>query len=220
MKKVIILLGVPGSGKGTQARKIAMRNNYAHISTGELCRTLALDKNVTEEELKELALMKEGKLVSDKIVFPLAFSAMQQAWAEREGIVLDGAPRNVAQAEKLEEYFKQNNLQNEIVAIEIKLSDMSSFERMTKRKVCPNCKYILPYSPQNEKINLCPQCGDNLIVRPDDNPETVQKRIREQGNNVVGPIAKYYEERGLLNSIDGELPIVQVEEKIRKILGE
>ena len=220
MKKVIILLGVPGSGKGTQARKIAMRNNYEHISTGELCRTRALEKDVTEGERADLALMKEGRLVSDEIVFPLAFAAMEQAWGERDGIVLDGAPRNVAQAEKLTGYFAERNLQNEIAVIEIKLSDKSSFERMTKRKVCAKCKYILPYSPQNEKITLCPQCGSELMIRPDDNPETVQKRIQEQGNSVVGPIAQYYAERGSLNSIDGELPIAQVEEKIKKILGE
>ncbi|HOX60580.1 MAG TPA: nucleoside monophosphate kinase [Candidatus Magasanikbacteria bacterium] len=220
MKKVIILLGVPGSGKGTQARKIATRNNYAHISTGELCRALALDSHVTPEELAELALMKEGRLVSDKIVFPLAYTAMEKAWRERDGIVLDGAPRNVAQAEKLEEYFKEKKLTDEVVVIEIRLTDKSSFERMTKRKVCPQCKYILPYSPQNEKISLCPQCGGELMVRPDDNPETVQKRIKEQGNSVVGPIAQYYADRGVLNSIDGEMPIAQVEEKIKKILGE
>jgi len=220
MKKIIILLGVPGSGKGTQARKIAMRNNYAHISTGELCRTRALEKDVTEEDRAELALMKEGRLVSDTIVFPLAYAAMELAWKEKDGIVLDGAPRNIAQAEKWEEYFKERGLENEIKVIEIKLSDKSSYERMTKRKVCPQCKYILPYSPQNEKIVLCPQCGGGLVVRPDDNPETVQKRIREQGNGVVGPIAQYYADRGLLHSIDGELPIAQVEEKIKKILGE
>ncbi len=133
-------------------------------------------------------------------------------------MVLDGAIRNVEQAKKYQEYFVNKNLQGEIVVLEIKLSDETSFNRLTKRKLCKSCGHIIPYSLENEKIFICSECGGELYIRSDDNPETARKRIAEQGNGVVGPILDFYRALGTFVSVDGEPPIVGVEKEIEKKL--
>lgn len=218
MKKIIILMGVPGSGKGTQAKKIAQKYNYGHISTGDLLRALDSDPNGDPADKQKLAEMKLGKLVSDELIYKLAFKAMDKYLDADQGVVLDGAIRNVEQAKKYQEYFVEKNLQDEVVVLEIKLSDETSFNRLTKRKLCRACGYIIPYSPENEKKMICEKCGGELYVRSDDNPETARQRIAEQGNGAIGPILDFYRALGLLVSVDGEPPIEEVEKEIENVL--
>ena len=219
MKKIIILMGVPGSGKGTQARLLSRRHNYAHISTGDLLRGLDADPNGDPEDKKMLAdTMKTGKLVPDVLIYKLAFAAIEKALSNNHGTILDGAIRNLEQAKKYQEFFEKKNLTNEVMVIEIKLSDETSWNRLTKRKVCPSCGFILPYSPENESKFDCPECGGKLIIRKDDNPETIEQRIADQGNAAIKPILDYYHDLGLLVTIDGEVNIDRVDEEIEKIL--
>ena len=218
MKKIIILMGVPGSGKGTQARKMASRYNYGHISTGDLLRALDADPQGNPEDKKMLAEMKTGKLVSDTLIYKLAFAEIEKYLNNNQGVILDGAIRNLEQAKKYQEFFISKNLASEVVVIEIKISDETSWNRLTKRKVCPACGFILPYSPQNELINKCPECSGELIVRKDDNPETITKRIAEQGNVAIKPILEYYQNVGLLVTVDGEVNIDRVDVEIEKLL--
>lgn len=218
MKKIIILMGVPGSGKGTQARKLVQRFNCAHISTGDLLRALAADENADPEDKAKLADMKAGKLVSDDLIYKLAFQAIKNNLDLGKTVVLDGAIRNLTQAKKYEEFFASLNLEDEIIVIEIKLSDETSFNRLTKRKICPACGFILPFSLENEKKLDCPECGQKLIVRSDDNPETIQKRIKEQGNDAIRDILNYYRENGKLVSVDGEQNIDTVDEEVLKYI--
>lgn len=219
MKKIIILMGVPGSGKGTQARKLSQRYNYGHLSTGDLLRALDADPNGDLEDKKMLADMKAGNLVSDFLIYKLAFKEIEKYLNNNQGVILDGAIRNVEQAKKYQEFFTDNNLLNEILVIEIKLSDETSWNRLTKRKVCPTCGFILPYSPENELKKICPECGGELIVRKDDNPDTIKKRIAEQGNVAIQPILEYYKSLGDLITIDGEVHIDEVDKEIEKILN-
>lgn len=226
MKRIIILMGVPGSGKGTQAKKLALKYNYGHISTGDLLRTLDANSNGDPEDKKKLAKMKAGKLVSDELIYKLAFGAIDKYLNDGQGVVLDGAIRNVEQAKRYQEYFVNKNLQGEIVVLEIKLSDETSFNRLTKRKICKLCGHIIPYSLENdpsagsgqEKNMICEKCGGELYVRSDDNPETAHKRIVEQGNGAVGPILDFYRALDTLVSVDGEPPIEEVEKEIEKKL--
>ncbi len=218
MKKIIILMGVPGSGKGTQARSLKQKFNYGHISTGDLLRALDVDPNGDPEDKKMLADMKAGRLVSDDLIYKLAFQEIEKYLGNDQGIVLDGAIRNVEQAKKYQEFFTDKNVADEVIVLEIKLSDETSWNRLTKRKVCPVCGFILPYSPENELKTECPECGGELIVRKDDNRETIKKRIEDQGNKAIAPILNYYRDLGVLVSIDGEKNIDNVDEEVCKIL--
>lgn len=218
MKKIIILMGVPGSGKGTQARILKQKFNYGHISTGDLLRALDVDPNGDPEDKKMLADMKAGKLVSDNLIYKLAFAEIEKYLDNNQGVILDGAIRNVEQAKKYQEFFTEKNVVDEVIVIEIKLSDETSWNRLTKRKVCPVCGFILPYSLENELKTECPECGGELIVRKDDNPETIKKRIEDQGNKAIAPILNYYRDLGVLVSIDGEKNIDNVDEEVCKIL--
>lgn len=211
-------MGVPGSGKGTQARKLVQRFDCAHISTGDLLRALDADPKADILDKAKLADMKAGKLVSDDLIYKLAFQAIKTNLDLGKTVVLDGAIRNLTQAKKYEEFFASLNLEDEIIVIEIKLSDETSFNRLTKRKICPACGFILPFSLENEKKLDCPECAQKLIVRSDDNPETIQKRIKEQGNDAIKDILDYYRENGKLVSIDGEESIDNVDEEVLKYI--
>ncbi|MFH1946622.1 MAG: nucleoside monophosphate kinase [Candidatus Magasanikbacteria bacterium] len=230
MKRIIILMGVPGSGKGTQARKLVAKYNYGQISTGDLLRALDKDENADPEDKQKLADMKAGRLVSDDLIYKLAFAEMDKYLDAGRGIILDGAIRNLDQAMKYQKYFEGKGLTDEVMVIEVALSDKTSFNRLTKRKICPSCGFILPYSPDNPstlrqaqgsgqaKNTKCPECGGKLIVRSDDNPETAKQRIAEQGNSAISPILDYYCDLGILQTVDGEVSIDKVDEEIRDIL--
>ncbi|OGH86290.1 MAG: hypothetical protein A2493_02865 [Candidatus Magasanikbacteria bacterium RIFOXYC12_FULL_33_11] len=218
MKRIIILMGVPGSGKGTQARKLVQKFAFAHISTGDLLRALDADPNGDKEDKVKLAEMKAGKLVSDDLIYKLAFAEIKKNLDAGKNVILDGAIRTVEQAKKYEEFFSSIGMSEEVIVIEISLSDETSYNRLTKRKVCPACGFILPYSKENEMKTDCPECGEKLIIRSDDNPETIQKRIKEQGNVALQPILEYYREKGELFSVDGEKDIEAVDGNVIQLL--
>ncbi|PIZ95615.1 MAG: adenylate kinase [Candidatus Magasanikbacteria bacterium CG_4_10_14_0_2_um_filter_33_14] len=219
MKRIIILMGVPGSGKGTQARKLVQKFDFAHISTGDLLRALDADPNGDKDDKAKLAEMKAGKLVSDDLIYKLAFTEIKKNLDAGKNVILDGAIRTVEQAKKYEDFFSSIGMSEEVIVIEISLSDETSYNRLTKRKVCPTCGFILPYSPENEMKTDCPECSEKLIIRSDDNPETIQKRIKEQGNVALQPILEYYREKGELFSVDGERDIETVDVKVVKLLS-
>lgn len=217
-KKVIILLGVPGSGKGTQAKRLAEKYDLGHISTGDLLRALETDPNANPEDKKKLQEMKEGKLVADDLIYQLAFAEMDKFLDQGKGVVLDGAIRSVEQAQKYQVYFKNKNVLGDIVVIELAMDDNLSLLRLSKRKVCGTCGNIIPYSKENELKTVCEKCGGELKVRADDNLITITKRIEEQGNKALKPIADYYENIGLLIRLDGSKSIDAVDEDVREVL--
>ncbi len=192
MKKVIILLGVPGSGKGTQAKKLAANFGYTHISTGDLLRALEADPAGDPTDKQKLADMKAGKLVSDDLIYKLSFAAIETSLQQGKGVVLDGAIRSVAQAERYQEFFWEKHV--EAVAIEIALSDEEIMRRMQSRIASGQ-------------------------ARADDTPEILQKRIATQGNTALRPIAEYYNGLGMLETVDGLKTIDEVFESIVKILA-
>lgn len=218
MKKIIILMGVPGSGKGTQARILVDLFGYGHISTGDLLRDLDKNPNADPEDKKKLADMKAGRLVADDLIYKLAFREIEKHLDQGSGVVLDGAIRSVEQAGKYQEFFRGKGVEDEVAVIELKISDETSYNRLTKRKVCDGCGFILPYSPVNEKKTDCPECGDTLSVRDDDDPKIVMERIEKQGNKTIWPILNYYRDQRRLISIDGEISIRGVDEEVLEAL--
>ncbi len=219
MKKVVIFLGVPGSGKGTQAKRLTARYAYQHISTGNLLRALNEDSNANLVDKQKLEDMKVGKLVSNDLIYKLAFQAIVKAFEENKGVILDGAIRNVEQAKAYNIFLNEQGITNsDIVVVHITLSDKTSFLRLTKRKICESCNYIIPYSPENKKIEICSNCSGKLIIRMDDSPEIIKKRIQEQGSVAIQPIVDYYKEMGVLYEVNGEQRIEKVDREIEKII--
>lgn len=217
--KVIVLMGVPGSGKGTEAQILShLDPKYIHISTGQLLRDLETDSQADPQDKEMLHHMKEGKLVPDELVYRLAFSAIEKTLADGKVAMLDGAIRTLDQAKHYENFFEQKGIEKDVAIVEIQLSDDVSFKRLTTRKVCADCGYIIPYSPDNFKKTVCEKCGGALMVRTDDHPETVLKRIEAQGNKMLQPILDYYKQVGMVFSVDGNRSISEVDVDIRKIL--
>lgn len=216
MKKIIIFLGPPGSGKGTQAKKIVDKFGYGHISTGDLLRKLQKQVGVALDEKEALESMKEGKLVPDWLIYRLAFKAIESNIDEGKGVVLDGAIRNVAQAEEYHKFFNQKAVEKEVEVIEVTMPDEESFGRLAGRKMCEKCGEIVPKFLAESGV--CSKCGSNLITRPDDSEEIVRKRLEEQGNAAITPIREYYIELGMYVAVDGMKSIEEVESEIEGLL--
>ena len=218
MKKILIFIGPPGSGKGTQAKLLANKFQYKHISTGDLFRALATDSNASEKEKQALEDMKSGRLVSDWLVYNLAFREIQKNLVAGVGVVLDGAIRNLEQAQEFQKFFMENNWENEVQVIEVSLSDEDAFNRLTKRRICAKCGEIIPYLPATKDLLVCPKCSGELVFRQDDNEEIIKKRIEDQGNTSLYPILDYYKNLNILESIDGNQTIQFVEKQIEDIV--
>lgn len=187
------MIGPPGSGKGTQAKKIAEKYNYHHLSTGDLLRALAQKAELNSVEKEAVAQMKSGQLVSDSLIYQLAFGEIEKDLAIGKDVVLDGAIRNLEQAQGFQKFFEEKNLANEVLALEIALNDEDSLERLTKRHGIEN--------------------------RQDDQPMIIKERIAKQGNLVLSPIVNFYKDLGVLVKIDGNQTIEAVEKDIEKILA-
>lgn len=218
MKQIIILMGVPGCGKGTEAKKLAEVFGYRHISTGDLFRALATDPSADPADLQLLDDMKAGRLVLDALVYKLAFQAIQTSLSEGHGVVLDGAIRTVEQAKRFEQFFEEQGISEEVQVIELALDNETAFKRLTKRKICSGCGAILPYSPDNELRTVCESCGGALIVRSDDTPEIAEKRLREQGNDMIQPIIAYYQTIGTVLWVDASQSIDAVHTEVVSLL--
>ncbi len=219
MKKILIFIGPPGSGKGTQAKLLAKKYGYKHISTGDLFRALATDQNANEKEKQALEEMKAGKLVPDWLVYSLAFKEIKKNLDANVGVVLDGAIRNLEQAQEYQKFFEKNAWNNEVLAVEVALSDEESFNRLTKRRICYKCGEIIPWLPATKDLISCPKCGGELIYRQDDSEEVISKRLQEQGNKTLRPILDFYSDFGVLESIDGMKGIEEVEAEIQMVVN-
>ena len=212
----IIMLGAPGAGKGTQAKKIAAKYDIPHISTGDIFR--ANIKNGTELGKKAKTYMDQGLLVPDELVVDLVVDRVNQDDCEK-GYVLDGFPRPIPQAESLDAALAKLG-QKMDYAIDVDVPDQVIVNRMGGRRACVGCgaTYHLVYAPvKNEGI--CDTCGKELILRDDDKPETVQKRLNIY-HEQTQPLIDYYTKAGILKTVDGTVDMNDVFKAIVDILGE
>ena len=211
----IIMLGAPGAGKGTQAKQIAAKYSIPHISTGDIFR--ANIKNGTELGKKAKEYMDQGLLVPDELTCDLVMDRIAQDDA-KNGFVLDGFPRTIPQAEALDAALTKIG-QSMDFAIDVDVPDENIINRMSGRRACLNCGatyHIVSIPPKKEGI--CDTCGNELVLREDDKPETVKKRL-DVYHDQTQPLIDYYKGKGILKSVSGTQPMEKVFEDITAILG-
>ena len=212
----IIMLGAPGAGKGTQAKKIAANYGIPHISTGDIFR--ANIKEGTELGKKAKTYMDQGLLVPDELVVDLVVDRLQQDDCKK-GYVLDGFPRTIPQAESLDAALAKVGDKMEY-AIDVNVPDENIVTRMGGRRACVGCgaTYHIVYNPTKVE-GICDACGEKLILRDDDKPETVQKRLGVY-HEQTQPLIDYYTKAGILKEVDGTVDMEDVFQSIVQILGE
>jgi len=211
MKRVyIILLGAPGAGKGTQAANVARKLNLLHLAAGDMLRQ-EIERR-TDLGMKAKSYMEKGALVPDSVVIPMVLQGMS-ASEDKSGVILDGFPRSLKQAEALD-----NALDEEGKAIDkvvyIKVSEHELIERLGGRQICRSCQ--MPYHTVNSPPQVegkCDRCGGELYQRPDDAAEAVGKRLQVYSAETT-PLIDYYSRVGKLLTIDGEGDAGEVGERI------
>ena len=211
----IIMLGAPGAGKGTQAKQIASKYEIPHISTGDIFR--ATLKNGTELGKKAKEFMDQGLLVPDELTCDLVMDRIQEDDC-KNGFVLDGFPRTIPQAEALTAALEKIGQKMDF-AIDVDVPDENIVNRMSGRRACLDCGatyHIVAIPPKQEGV--CDNCGSKLVLRDDDKPETVQKRL-DVYHEQTQPLIDYYNKAGILKSVDGTQPMEKVFEDITKILA-
>ena len=211
----IIMLGAPGAGKGTQAKMIAEKYGIPHISTGDIFR--ANIKNGTELGAKAKTYMDQGLLVPDELVCNLVVDRVQQDDCKK-GYILDGFPRTIPQAESLDAALSRLGEAVDY-AINVEVPDENIVKRMGGRRACVGCgaTYHLVYAAP-KKEGICDNCGAELILRDDDKPETVQKRLGVY-HEQTQPLIDYYTKKGILKEVDGTMDMGDVFKAIVEILG-
>ncbi|MDE6401155.1 MAG: adenylate kinase [Clostridiales bacterium] len=202
----LIIMGAPGSGKGTQAALICKAHSLPHISTGDLLRKNIADGTELGKQAK--AYMDAGKLVPDELVLALLKNRIEQADC-KNGFLLDGFPRNKAQADALGKIVKIDTALN----LETDLNKLA--DRMASRRVCLKCGFTT--SAQDAPDGKCKACGDDLVIRDDDKREVVENRLKVYAENTA-PLVDYYKAAGILKNIDGMQSIEQVNNAIEAAL--
>lgn len=211
----IIMLGAPGAGKGTQAKQIAGKYEIPHISTGDIFR--ANIKNGTDLGKKAKEYMDQGLLVPDELTCDLVMDRIQQDDC-KNGFVLDGFPRTIPQAQALDAALTKIGEKMDY-AIDVDVPDESIVSRMSGRRACLDCGatyHVVSLPPKTE--GKCDHCGSDLVLRDDDKPETVQKRLTVY-HEQTQPLIDYYKKQGILKSVDGTQPMEAVFTAITDILG-
>ena len=211
----IIMLGAPGAGKGTQAKKIADKYQVPHISTGDIFR--ANIKNGTELGMKAKTYMDQGLLVPDELVVDLVVDRLAQEDCVN-GCVLDGFPRTIPQAECLDAALAAKGEAIDY-AIDVDVPDENIINRMSGRRACVACgaTYHIVHIPTKVE-GICDRCGSEVVLRDDDAPETVQKRLTVY-HDQTQPLIDYYTKSDVLVEVDGTQDMEAVFQAIVDILG-
>ena len=210
----VILLGAPGVGKGTQARKIVKYFGIPQISTGEILRKEV--KAESELGKKVARILEEGALVPDDFILEIIEKRITLKDCE-DGFILDGFPRTIGQADRLDKLLNRLQLPSPQV-IEIYATDQIIIERLTNRRICSQCgtDYNLKLNPPPEDC-LCTVCGGKIIRRADDNENTIRERLKVYRKETE-PLIDYYKKKHHFHRMDSQLPIEEVFEEIKSIL--
>lgn len=211
----IIMLGAPGAGKGTQAKMIADKYGIPHISTGDIFRANIKEGTPLGKEAK--GYMDKGQLVPDELTVRILLDRVASDDCNN-GYVLDGFPRTIPQAEVLDSELTKLGDKVDF-AINVDVPDENIVKRMGGRRACVTCgaTYHIEHVPP-KKEGICDKCGSELILRDDDKPETVQKRLSVY-HEQTQPLIDYYSNKGILKTVDGTVDMMDVFAAITDILG-
>ena len=211
----LIMLGAPGAGKGTQALLLSKAYNIPQISTGDILR--ANIKNETDLGKKAKEYMDKGLLVPDELVVEIVKDRLTQDDC-KNGFILDGFPRTIPQAKALDEALDQMGIKLDR-AVNVHVPDENIITRMSGRRVCPQCGasyHVFEFKKPAEE-NICDECSSNLIQRDDDKEETVRKRL-EIYHEQTKPLIEYYQNRGILSTVDGVGDVEEISNRIKEAL--
>ena len=207
MKPHLILIGAPGSGKGTQASRLVVEKELKHVSTGDLLRSEIAKKSALGLEVKKV--MDDGQLVSDELVIRLLQANIK---LEQSQYIFDGYPRNIAQAQTLDaEVLKESPS----IAVYFEINTSRLVERLTNRRTCKDCGAIYNLLSKKPKVTgICDQCGGtNLVQRADDKEEVIENRLKVFSETIT-PVVKYYQDLGRLMKIDAEADFDEIYRQI------
>ncbi len=205
----IVLLGAPGAGKGTQAQRLVAEFGIAHISTGDLLRAAIKDGSKLGKKAK--GYMDEGKLVPDALVIDLVKERLEADDAQK-GFILDGFPRNTAQAVSLDSELAAMGRTLD-AALLVSVEPEVVVERLSSRRTCRSCGYTAPAG-----VDSCPSCGGEMYQRDDDKPETIKNRL-DVYQTQTAPLVEYYKGHGILREVDGDRPVDEVYADVKTLLA-
>jgi len=211
----LLIMGRPGAGKGTQAANIKEYYNIPHISTGDMFR--AAMKNGTKLGLLAKNYMEKGALVPDEVTIGIVEERLQEDDC-KNGFLLDGFPRTIAQAEAFDAFLNSNNIKLD-AALNVDVDASILIRRMVGRRVCKTCgaTYHVEFNP-SKKEGVCDNCGSPLIQRPDDTEETAVNRL-ETYDAQTAPLLDFYAKKNLLKTVNGDQPLDKVFDDIKAVLG-
>ncbi|MCF8565988.1 adenylate kinase [Alicyclobacillus tolerans] len=209
----IMLLGLPGAGKGTQASRIVEEFHIPHISTGDMFRAAIAQKTPVGLEVKQY--LDSGRLVPDELTIRVVQERLSQGDA-KNGFLLDGFPRTLPQAQALDELLNRlGRPLNRVLYIHVPENVLMA--RLTGRRICRSCgaTYHVVFQPPKVE-GVCDKCGGELYQRSDDTPDAVKTRLEQYAQ--TAPLVDYYRDRKLLTQVDGERPVEDVYEEVRRVL--
>ena len=211
----LLIMGRPGAGKGTQAANIKEYYKIPHISTGDMFR--AAMKNETKLGLEAKQYMEKGLLVPDEVTIGIVEERLLEDDC-KNGFLLDGFPRTIAQAEALDAFLAKNGVKLDAV-LDVNVPAEILVRRMVGRRVCKTCGATFHVEFNAPKVEgICDNCGAKLIQRPDDTEETAVNRLAVYDNNTA-PLLDFYAKKNLLKTVNGDQPLEKVFEDIKEVLG-
>jgi adenylate kinase len=209
----ILMLGPPGAGKGTQARKLSDTLKLPHVSTGDMLREALRHKTELGESARQY--MNFGSLVPDELVDAVVAERLDHEDCGN-GVILDGYPRTIAQAEVLQILLNQKH--KRFLAVGIKVEDSVLIQRLSSRWTCPKCGNVYNSEMEPDKRNgRCDECCADLMQRKDDTEEVVAKRLQVYDKN-TWPLIRYYQDKGVYRDVNGDQPVDKVFEDIRNLI--
>lgn len=210
-----IFLGPPGSGKGTQAKNLASEKNLFLFGAGDLLREEAERGTEFGKKFKAVWDRGKGELVDPELINEFLGSKIKEIGLDK-GFVFDGYPRSIVQSKFIEKVFENTSAKFKVINIYVSAEKL--IERMKTRRVCEKCSKVF-FKPEENGIRNCDVCGGGLIRRQEDAPEVIRERIKVYDTETK-PLVSYYKEKGILVDIDGEPPIDEVWEEIKKVTND
>lgn len=215
--KIIIIFGRSGSGKGTQAKLLLKEFGFNYVASGDLLRARIKKNDFSGKKLKKV--LDKGDRAPSFLVFRIwsQIIANMREKINKNGLVIDGSPRTLSEAEFIDELLEWYQW-SDVRVILLDISEQEAFDRLTKRRICKKCGRLIPWVGDFRTLKVCDKCGGQLIIRHDDKPGVIKERMAYYRKDVV-PAVEYYKKHGRLIKIDGEKSIEDVYYDIKKAIS-